>query len=76
MPCYIAEGVSIENSVIGPNVSIGSGTVIKSATIKNSIIQSNCKINGVNFQNSIIGHFVEYNNLARELNIGDYSTFK
>jgi glucose-1-phosphate thymidylyltransferase len=72
-PCYIGENVKITNSVIGPFTSIGSNTVIDHAIISNSIIQSNSKITHANLRNTMIGNFVDYEGLVRELNIGDYS---
>tara|TARA_B100001250_G_scaffold406985_1_gene426981 strand:+ start:992 stop:1978 length:987 start_codon:yes stop_codon:yes gene_type:complete len=75
-PCYIGEGVRLEASVIGPNVSIGQGAKISSCNIKNTIIQSNSNINGAELENSIIGKHVEYSSGSKEVNIGDYSTFK
>ena len=75
-PCFIDAGVIIKDSQIGPNVSIGRGTVITSSVISDTIIQSSCKINGAHLKNSIIGNFVEYSPNSTELNIGDYSTLK
>lgn len=72
-PCYIGENVKITNSVIGPYTSIGSNTVIDHAIISNSIIQNNTKITHANLRNTMIGNFVDYEGLVRELNIGDYS---
>jgi glucose-1-phosphate thymidylyltransferase len=73
-PCYIADDVSIENSSIGPHVSIGKGSVISGSKISNSIIQSNCKIQNTEFTNSMIGNHVTINGHGKELSIGDYST--
>lgn len=75
-PCYISNNVQITNSIIGPNVSIGSGTTIDSSKIKNTIIQRNTKIIGANFDESIIGSNVEYNKNHRSVNIGDYTNLK
>ena len=75
-PCYIAHTAQVENSVLGPNVSVGAGTVIKSSKIKNSIIQKNSEINSVELHSSIIGSNVKYNNNFSCVNIGDYCTFK
>lgn len=72
-PCYIGENVKISNSVIGPYTSVGSNTVIDHAIISNSIIQNNTKITHANLRNTMIGNFVDYEGLVRELNIGDYS---
>ena len=75
-PCYIADGVEIKKSKIGPNVSIGKNTNITSSEIKNTIIQSNCNIKDAHFNNSILGNFVEYDRDFKDVNIGDYSKFK
>ena len=75
-PCYIAESAQIINSKIGPNVSVGPGTVIHSSQIKNSIIQSNSNIKGGIFNMSIIGNYVDYNANFKSVNIGDYTTLK
>ncbi len=75
-PCCIADDVIIEDSTIGPNVSVGKGTTIKSSSIQNTIIQSNSKIIGAKLQCSIIGNNVEYKQSFTSVNIGDYSTFK
>tara|TARA_B110000263_G_scaffold92319_1_gene80699 strand:- start:2255 stop:2821 length:567 start_codon:yes stop_codon:yes gene_type:complete len=57
MPCIIGKNCKIEkNSTIGPNASIGDNTIITSnVSIKNTIIMSNCKIEGgLKINNSII----------------------
>jgi glucose-1-phosphate thymidylyltransferase len=62
--------------VIGPYVSIGEQTQINNSIISNSIIQSNSKISNHNFENSMIGHFVELEGKSEDLNIGDYCKLK
>jgi glucose-1-phosphate thymidylyltransferase len=72
-PCKIAKGVIIENSVIGPHVSIAKGSTVKSSVIKNTIIQSSSKVYNSNLNNSIIGKNVVFNQNFQSVNIGDYS---
>ncbi len=73
-PCYIGEGVKISNSVVGPYASIGHNSVIADSRVINSIIQHEVKITKGIIENSMIGSFAEFNGLARDLSIGDYST--
>lgn len=73
-PCYIGEGVILENSIVGPHVSIGAGTKVQNSIIKNSIIQNNSQIENGNIQDSMIGNHAKYKGLTRDLSIGDYST--
>lgn len=73
-PCFIDEEVVLENCKIGPHVSIGKGSVLKNVTAANSIIQKNCRLDSVNFSNSLIGNHVSIQGERNEYSIGDYST--
>ena len=46
-PASIAENCIIRNSVVGPFVSIGAGTVVEDSSIERSIIMSECQISAV-----------------------------
>ncbi len=72
-PCFIADDVILENTVVGPHVSVGAKTVIKSTVVTNSIIQTNNVISDATITNSLIGNFVNYKGKADDLSIGDYS---
>ncbi len=43
-PCFIGDNAVIENSVVGPYVSVGEDSRIKDSRITNSIIQRNCSV--------------------------------
>jgi glucose-1-phosphate thymidylyltransferase len=72
-PVFIADGVIIENSVIGPHVSIGAETKISDSRISNSIVQKNCMLSGVVMKNSLLGNFVSFNGAAADVDAGDYT---
>lgn len=72
-PVFIADGVIIENSVIGPHVSIGAETKITDSRISNSIVQKNCALSGVVMKNSLLGSFVSFNGAAADVDAGDYT---
>jgi len=72
-PVFIADGVIIENSVIGPYVSIGQDTKISDSRISNSIVQKNCSINNAVMQNSLIGNYVGFEGTAADVDAGDYT---
>ena len=59
-PCFIGEGSIIENSKIGPYVSIGKYTQIKNSNIETSLIQSYTEIIHANLYNSMIGNHTIY----------------
>ena len=72
-PCFIGENACIENSIIGPHVSIGANTKINSSVLKNSNIQENTSITNAVIFNSMIGSQVIYNGKANDLSLGDFS---
>lgn len=73
-PCYVAEDVIIRNSIIGPHVSIGTGTVIEQCVISNTIIQNETVLRNQNMTNSMVGSFATLNGNQQSLSLGDYST--
>ena len=75
-PCFIGENVHIENSKIGPHVSIGNNTKVSNSVISNSIIQTNVKADASHISNSMIGHFAELKGANGSYSISDYSTIQ
>jgi len=75
-PCYIGADVKLINSVIGPHVSIGSGSVIEKSIITNTIIQSQTTITNSVISDSMIGNNAVYKQKGSELSLGDYSTIE
>ena len=73
-PCFIGENVEISDSVIGPHVSLGNGSVISNSVIKNSNIQENTQIENAILKDSMIGSNARYSGLARDLSLGDFTT--
>ncbi|WP_185870527.1 sugar phosphate nucleotidyltransferase [Blattabacterium cuenoti] len=74
-PCFIGEKAIIENSIIGPYVSIGKYTKIKNSKIEKSLIQDYTEVRQANLFNSMIGNHTIYIGKAKEVNLGDYSQF-
>ena len=72
-PCYIGENVTLINTKIGPNVSLGTNCVVENSTISNSLIQTNTKIKNAQLDNAMIGNNVVYNGDFTSVSIGDYS---
>jgi glucose-1-phosphate thymidylyltransferase len=75
-PCFIGENVQLINATVGPHASIGEGTIIENATVKNSIIQTNSKIKNAELSNSMIGNYAEYTGKSNDVSLGDYSTIR
>jgi glucose-1-phosphate thymidylyltransferase len=72
-PCYIGEDVVLENSVVGPHVSLGKGTKIKNTVISNSIVQTNVVITNAVIKDSMIGNSAKVLRKGTSLSIGDFT---
>jgi len=73
-PCFVGDETIIENSVVGPYVSIGKNSHIKDSRVINSIIQANTRVSQVVLENSMLGNFVNFEAKALDLSVGDYNT--
>lgn len=72
-PCFIGENVELKNAIVGPFASIGDGSKIVKSVVSNSIVQHNTEIRNAVIKDSMIGSNANYNGLARDLSLGDYS---
>lgn len=72
-PVFIGKNATINNSIIGPNVSIGDNTMITNSIVNNSIIGSDSIVENANISSSIIGDNALVRQEFRRLNIGDSS---
>lgn len=70
-PVSIAKGVKINNCIIGPNVTIGENADLKNAILSNSIIGAFTRLRSITLYDSIIGSDCIISGLSQSLNIGD-----
>ncbi len=73
-PVFVGKGAVIENSVVGPYVSIGDDTQVVDSRIHNSIVQKNSKVSKAVLENSLLGNFVIFEGKSTDVSLGDYST--
>ncbi|MEZ5360203.1 MAG: sugar phosphate nucleotidyltransferase [Candidatus Zixiibacteriota bacterium] len=72
-PSYIAPSAVIENSIIGPYVSVSDKAVVKNSIIKNSIVGFGAEVNDSLLSDSLIGHKAQVTGDYGTLNVGDSS---
>ena len=72
-PVYIEDGVKLEGSRVGPNVSLGAGTVVMQSTIRDTITGDNCRIANSTLSNSLIGDEVVVTGVHGEASVGSHS---
>ncbi len=70
-PVCIGTGCTIDNSIIGPYVTIGDNSVIMSSIIKDSIVGNFSNLKDIVVSHSIIGSDTAITGVTRQLNIGD-----
>ena len=69
-PVFIGEGAVIQSAIIGPYASIGSGTWVVNAIIKDSIIHPNAEVQDALIRRSVIGPDARIYGSFHKLNIG------
>jgi glucose-1-phosphate thymidylyltransferase len=73
-PVFVAEGATVVESKIGPNVIIESGAEVRGSTVSNSIVFSDARIINSNLDGSMVGHHAVVSSTSGVVNIGDHST--
>ena len=72
-PVYIEDNVTLKKSKVGPNVSIGAGSVLEGVEVRDSIIGSQATIKKSILKNSLIGDAAIVEGVKGEMTVGDHS---
>jgi glucose-1-phosphate thymidylyltransferase len=72
-PVYIEDNVTLKKSTVGPNVSIGAGSVLDGTNISHSIVGANAKITKSVLRNSLVGDDTVVEGVKGEVTVGDHS---
>ena len=72
-PVHIEDGAIIRRSTVGPNVSIGAGTVIEDATVRDTIVGEQSRIARALIHDSLIGNRVVLEGFNGVATLGDDS---
>ena len=75
-PVYIAPTAMVENSIVGPYVSIGDGAKITSSIISDSIVNENAVIADMNLTGSLVGPSATVVGMKDRLNVGENSEIR
>jgi len=73
-PVFVHPQAMIEQSVIGPNVSIGKDAVIRDSILRDTIVDEGAELEAVMLKQSIVGRWATLKGKFRQMNIGDSST--
>ncbi|KPL75163.1 hypothetical protein ADM99_00175 [Leptolinea tardivitalis] len=72
-PVFIHPSAIVENSVIGPNVSMDANCQVRNVILKNSIVEKGTQIQQMVLEDSLLGRHVQLQGQAARLNLGDSS---
>ncbi len=72
-PVYIEDNVTLKGSTVGPNVSIGAGSVIENSKVSHSILGTNSRIVRSTITNSLVGDDTVLDGVRGEVTVGDNS---
>ena len=73
-PVYVEDGVTLVDCTIGPNVSIGAGTVVEKSTLHDTIIGNGATVRNSTLAKSLIGEGASVDGVSGRVNVGDHST--
>ncbi len=73
-PVFIAPTARIEKSILGPNVSVADGAVIRRAIVRDTIVNEGAVVEDMLLDRSVIGENAEVRGTFQQLNVGDSST--
>lgn len=72
-PVYIEENVTLKKSIIGPNVSIGTGSVIEGSELSHTIVGTDARITNSKLTKSLVGDGAQLEGVNGEVTVGDHS---
>ena len=70
-PVFIHPEAQIENSTIGPHVSISAGCRVENSQIANCVLEADAHVSGAQLQESLVGVRAHVHSVAGTLNVGD-----
>jgi len=75
-PVYAEDGVKIVGSTVGPNVSLGKGTVVERSTLSHIVVGNGSRIVSSTLTNSLVGDEVQLEGVTGEVTVGDHSEIR
>lgn len=72
-PVHVAAGVTLEHSEIGPNVTLGTGTVVRGSSLRDTIVGDNASIVDCRLHDSLVGSDAKLHGVRGQVDLGDHS---
>jgi len=75
-PAYISSSAQVENSILGPYVSVADGTVIRNSIVEDAIIAEGAEVVDCLLRGSLVGNNAFVQGGLTQLNVGDSSQIR
>lgn len=75
-PVFIHPTADVDNSVIGPHVSVGAGCRVESSILRDTILEDEAQVKDVILEGSLIGRRAQISRRAGLINAGDQTVVK
>jgi glucose-1-phosphate thymidylyltransferase len=72
-PVHVADGVTLADCEIGPNVTLSTGTVVRGSHLRDCIVGEETTIEGCDLHDSLIGSRVTVKGVKGQVDLGDDS---
>jgi glucose-1-phosphate thymidylyltransferase len=69
-PVFVGKDCVVENSIIGPNVSLANNATVRNSIVKSSVLGIGSTVENTILDSSIIGDYAYLHQAAMEFNIG------
>jgi glucose-1-phosphate thymidylyltransferase len=75
-PVFIADGVTLSASIVGPNVTIEAGSTVEGSELRDSIVGPGARVARSKLEKSLIGEGGVVEGVVGTVNVGDHSTVR
>ncbi|MDB4948491.1 MAG: hypothetical protein JWM27_1140 [Gemmatimonadetes bacterium] len=72
-PVHVADGVTLEESEIGPNVTLSAGTTVRGSRLRDCIVGEQATLEGCDLHDSLVGSRVAARGVKGRVDLGDDS---
>jgi glucose-1-phosphate thymidylyltransferase len=75
-PVYVEDGVTLTGSTIGPNVSIGAGSVVERSVLRDTIVGERARVVASTLDHSLVGDSAVVEGVSGSVTVGNDSEVK
>jgi glucose-1-phosphate thymidylyltransferase len=75
-PVRIEAGCTIEHSTVGPNVTLGAGSVVRHSTLAHSIVGAGARLERAQLHDSFLGDQVTVHDARGAMSLADHTEIR